>query len=97
MEFLVDIQVRWPVEGDPDLRDRLVRAEAARAAVLAQEGHIVRLWRVPGRWASVGIWRAEDATELHQALESLPFYPWLDITVRPLAVHPSDPVVGDLQ
>ena len=31
------------------------------------------------------------ASELHAALSSLPFYPWLEIQVTPLAVHPSDP------
>jgi muconolactone D-isomerase len=32
-----------------------------------------------------------DATVLHEALSSLPLYPWMDINVHPLAVHPNDP------
>jgi muconolactone delta-isomerase len=28
---------------------------------------------------------------LHQALSSLPLFPWLTVHVRPLAAHPNDP------
>jgi muconolactone D-isomerase len=91
MEFLVEIEVRWPPDGDPAERDRLIAAEGARARELVSDGRILRLWRVPGRWANVGLWAAADATELHTALASLPFFPWLHATVRPLARHPSDP------
>jgi muconolactone D-isomerase len=97
MEFLVDIEVRWPADGDPDRKTALIKAEAARAAELAAAGRLRRLWRVPGRWANVGLWEAADASALHEALASLPFYPWLDITVRPLAVHPSDPEKGPIR
>ena len=91
MEFLVRIDVKWPAGGEPQEKSRLIEAEAARAAELAASGVLRRLWRVPGRWANYGIWEARDATELHTALASLPFYPWLEIDVRPLADHPSDP------
>jgi muconolactone D-isomerase len=92
MEFLVRIDVKWPADGDAREKARLVEEEAARAAELAASGVLRRLWRVPGRWANYGLWEAKDATELHAALASLPFYPWLDIDVRLLAEHPSDPL-----
>lgn len=91
MEFLVRIEVCYPADGDETRKRDLISAERERAAELVQEGTIVRLWRIPGRWANVGVWYAEDATELHEALASLPFAPWLDVTVEPLANHPSDP------
>ena len=91
MEFLVRIEVNWPADGDEALRRSLVDREAARARELAAEGIIVRLWRVPGRWANIGLWRAKDASELHDAISSLPFLPWLDVGVEALARHPSDP------
>lgn len=91
MEFLVNIQVNWPPEGDPDAYEALVVAERQRGDELVKAGTIRRLWRVPGRNDNWGLWRAEDATKLHQALASLPFFPWLDITVHPLARHPTDP------
>lgn len=91
MEFLVAIDVRLPPDTDPARKAELVAAEAIRAKELSAVGTITRLWRIPGRWANVGIWRAEDATQLHEAISSLPLYPWLDVDVTPLAQHPSDP------
>lgn len=91
MEFLVHIEVGWPADGDPDELTRLVAAERERARELTAAGTIRRLWRVPGRRANWGVWEAPDATALHAALMSLPFYSWLSIEVHPLAAHPSDP------
>lgn len=92
MEFLVNIETEWPAEGDPDELARLTAAERARAQELVAEGRIRRLWRIPGRRANWGLWEADDATQLHEAVSSLPFYPWLSVEVYPLARHPSDPV-----
>lgn len=91
MEFLVRIEVGWPADGDPVERARLSGLEHARAEELAAACVIRRLWRIPGQRANWGIWEAADATELHDLLSSLPFWPWLSITVHPLAAHPSDP------
>jgi muconolactone D-isomerase len=91
MEFLVEIEVNWPVNGDPVLREKLILEESERAKELSKAGFIRHIWRVPGRWANVGIWEADNATDLHEALSSLPFFPWLNITVRPLASHPNSP------
>lgn len=91
MEFLVHIVVEWPPGGDPDEFARLGSAERARAVELAAEGHIRRLWRIPGRLANWGIWEAADATELHALISSLPLFPWVSAEVHPLAAHPSDP------
>jgi muconolactone D-isomerase len=96
MEFLVNIEIRWPADGDPAERDRIFQAELARGRELAEAGIMRRLWRVPGRWANWGVWEAEDATALHAAISSLPLWPWMDVTVHPLAVHPNDPRDMDL-
>lgn len=91
MEFLLEIKVEWPADGDPKERDKLVAAEAKRARELAAEGVIKRVWRIPGQWSNYGLWEAPDATALHQAIASLPFFPWLKVVVHPLAAHPNDP------
>ncbi len=91
MEFLVEIEVRWPPDGDPKRRDALIAAEAKRAKELAGAGIIKRVWRVPGEWKNVGLWEAPDATAVHEAITSLPFFPWLSVKVRPMAEHPNDP------
>jgi muconolactone D-isomerase len=91
MDFLVHIDVGLSPDFAQSRREDLIRAESARAKELVEQGVICRLWRIPGRWANVGIWSADDGTALHEALSSLPLYPWLDVRVTPLAHHPSDP------
>ncbi len=91
MEFLLHIEVTWPPDGDPEERDRRIAAEGVRARELAAEGIIKRVWRVPGQWANWGIWQAPDATAIHEAVQSLPMWPYLDVEVYPLADHPNDP------
>lgn len=93
MEFLVNIKLRWSDNMDPELKERIIREERAHAAELAKEGHLVRMWRTPGRFENWGLWRAADPTELHEIITGLPANPWMyDIDVRSLAKHPVDPL-----
>ena len=91
MEFIVHLQVNWPPENDPAELDRLVKAEHERAVELANAGILKRLWRIPGRRANWGLWEAPGPTELHAALSSLPFFPWIDAEVHAVGAHPNDP------
>lgn len=95
MEFLVQMAIELPVELDEHEQARLTRAEAARARELADDGRLRRLWRVPGQRANWGLWEAPDATALHEALTSLPLWPWARIEVHPTARHPNDPAAGE--
>jgi muconolactone D-isomerase len=88
MEFLVRIDVRLPSGLPDEARDDLAAAESARGRELKDAGSIVRIWRVPGRHANVGVWQAADASELHDLLLSLPLFRFMEIDVQPLAVHP---------
>ncbi|MCT1657726.1 muconolactone Delta-isomerase family protein [Brevibacterium luteolum] len=92
-EFLVNIRIVWPSDIDPDEVDRLSIAEREMAAERASEGHLVRMWRVPGRRENWGLWRASDATELHEILSALPVWPFMELSVHALAKHPVDPTV----
>jgi muconolactone delta-isomerase len=87
MDFLVHMEVTIRIESG----DELLEKEAARARQLAAAGILRRLWRVPGRRANWGIWVAATTDELHAALASLPLFPYMSITVHPLATHPNDP------
>lgn len=89
MEYLVYMDVG--AIGDAEVAATLIRKEAERSRELAAVGVIRRLWRVPGRRANWGIWVAATIDELHQAIASLPLYPYLTVTVHPLASHPNDP------
>ncbi len=88
VEFLVEIDIRLPPELGEDRRESLLKAEGARGAALAEAGTLRAIWRVPGRLANRGIWSAPDATALHEALVSLPLWPFMDVAVVPLARHP---------
>jgi muconolactone D-isomerase len=87
MEFLVQIQVTLPPGLSDAAREELMDREQARGRELKSEGVIRRMWRIPGRTANVGIWEAPDATALHEALSSLPMFPYIDARVTPLATH----------
>jgi muconolactone D-isomerase len=87
MEFLLSIEVRLPHDMAPEERDRLLAAERRRGGELAAAGTIRAIWRVPGRFANRAIWSAADATSLHEAITSLPLWPYLDVEVTPLGAH----------
>ena len=91
MNFLVNIEVSLPVEMPMDTRQEILAREAARSAELAQDGLLRHIWRIPGRFATWSLWSAPDATALHDGLTSLPLWPYMDVTVHPLADHPGDP------
>src|SRR2546428_6373695 len=94
MEFLVDFRVNVPT-GTPEseVRDR-EKAEALATAKLADEGHLVRLWRrtvTSGVRPIVGRFGAESEPELDSMIGALPLYEWLDVSVTPLKSHANDP------
>jgi muconolactone D-isomerase len=91
VQFLLHIEVTWPPDGDPEERELRILAERDRARELAEAGVIKRLWRIPGRWGNWGLWEAPDATVIHEAVTSLPMWPYLDVEIHPLADHPNDP------
>jgi muconolactone D-isomerase len=90
VEFLVRSENRLPAETPAERREELRAAERARAVELRAAGILKRLWRVPGRNATVGLYEAADPAELHEALMSLPMSPWLDVHVEALAQHPQE-------
>jgi muconolactone delta-isomerase len=89
MEFLVEFEVVVP-EGTPESEvEQRDRAEAAAAAKLAEDGHLVRVWRRRGK--AVGLYRADSETELDGLLAALPLADWMHVTVEALEPHPNDP------
>jgi len=97
LEYFVEMTTHVP-EGTPqesvdDIRTR----EAARAAELAAQGHLKRLWRpplAPGEWRTFGLFGADDASQLDELLASMPLHVWRTDAVTPLLPHPNDPVAS---
>jgi muconolactone D-isomerase len=90
MEFLVRTENLLPPDTPDETRERLRKAERQRAQQLRDAGILRRLWRVPGRNATVGLYEAHDPAQLHDALTSLPMWKWMDVTVEALATHPQE-------
>jgi muconolactone D-isomerase len=90
MDFLVTLRQDWAALREHPRLDELVTAERDAGRALVDDGTIVRIWRLPGQRANVGIWRAADATELHAKLGRLPLSRWLDAEVTALATHELD-------
>ncbi|MGV9934771.1 muconolactone Delta-isomerase family protein [Streptomyces olivaceoviridis] len=91
-EFLVELTTTVPEGTDPEEVSRRRADEAVRARELASEGRLVRLWRPVGELRSIGVWRADDETDLHEnVLGTLPLRPWMTAVVTALQSHPNDP------
>ena len=92
-EFLTGFTIAVP-EGTPDQTvDDTNAREANRAHEVAEQGHLVRLWMLPGEGHALGLWRAKDAADVQALLESLPLYGWMTVETTPLTQHPNDPAL----
>src|SRR5713101_5142357 len=97
MEFLVDFDVNVPAGATrSEIEDR-ESGEALATAKLAEEGHLVRIWKppvAPGETKALGLYRADSQTQLDGLLGALPLADWMSVTVTPLEPHPNDPANG---
>jgi muconolactone delta-isomerase len=94
VEFLTTFTIRIP-EGTPAGAVADTEAEEAdRARELAAEGHLERLWGLPGQRRALGLWRARDSAGMQAILASLPLDAWMSVQTTPLTPHPSDPLTS---
>jgi muconolactone D-isomerase len=89
MLYFVRMDVQVPHGLDPARFEALKAEEKARAQALLRAGKWQHLWRIAGRYANVSVFDVADHDELHAILSSLPLFPFMEITVTPLARHPS--------
>jgi muconolactone D-isomerase len=94
MEFLTTLITNVP-DGTSDATVEATRSrEAIRAAELAKQGHLLRLWKPPagpGEWRTLGLWSADGEDELKDILATLPLHVWMTVEITPLNPHPNDP------
>jgi muconolactone D-isomerase len=89
MLYHVRMDVRVPHDIDPARFDALKAEEKARAEALQREGSWRQLWRIAGEYANISVFDVPDHDALHAILASVPLFPFMAITVTPLARHPS--------
>src|SRR5580704_18063654 len=91
-EFLTTFTITIPagIPG-PAVQDAEA-GEADRARELAEQGHLSRLWKLPGTGRVLGLWQARNLAEMQTIVASLPRAPAMKTQITPLTPHPSDPV-----
>jgi len=85
----VRMDVRLPAGMDSSERADILAKEKAYSQELQRSGKWPHLWRIAGEYANVSIFDVADNDELHDLLSGLPLFPFMDLTVTPLATHPS--------
>jgi muconolactone delta-isomerase len=92
-EFLVTFTLAVP-PGTPGKTVHNTKAREAQAAhALIGQGHLLRLWALPGAGRTLGLYQARDAAQMETILASLPLAPWMSTDTVPLSPHPSDPAI----
>jgi muconolactone delta-isomerase len=93
-EFLTSFTITVPPGTPGPAVDDAEAREAGRARQLAKQGHLRRLWKLPGQRHALGLWRAQDAAQMQSIVESLPLNVWMTTEITPLTQHPSDPATS---
>jgi muconolactone D-isomerase len=90
MLFLVRMDVNLPADMPAEEAAAIKAVEKAYSQDLQQQGKWRHIWRVVGEYSNYSVFDAESNDELHNMLSGLPLFPYMDISVTPLAKHPSD-------
>ncbi|MGK3957555.1 muconolactone Delta-isomerase [Arthrobacter sp. R4] len=89
MLYLVKMDVDIPSHLSAADVETAKATEKARAQELQCDGRWVHLWRVVGRYSNYSVFDVDSNDDLHDILQTLPLYPYMQIEVTPLAQHPS--------
>lgn len=89
MLFKVEMDVKVPLDYDPDRFAALKQAEKERFQELQRAGTWRHIWRVVGHYSNVSIFDVASSSDLHDIMMSLPLYPFMDVRVTALCRHPS--------
>src|SRR5256884_9048901 len=94
MDYIVSMTTHVPAGTSEEDAENIRAREGPRARELADEGHLLRLWRPPlqpGEWRTVGLFAAADDIDPEKALASMPLRVWRTDEATPPAAHPNDP------
>jgi muconolactone D-isomerase len=89
MLYLVHMIVDIPDSLPAEEAARIKAEEKAYSQDLQRSGKWPHIWRVVGQYANYSVFDVESNEELHNLLSALPLFPYMQISVTPLATHPS--------
>ena len=89
MLYLVHMIVDIPDSLPAEEAARIKAEEKAYSQDLQRSGKRPHIWRVVGQYANYSVFDVESNEELHNLLSALPLFPYMQISVTPLATHPS--------
>ena len=89
MLYLVRMDVKIPHDLPADVAAEIKAREKAYSQQLQHDGRWPHIWRVVGEYANYSVFDVASNDELHELLQGLPMFPYMDIQVTPLARHPS--------
>ncbi|RSE60656.1 muconolactone Delta-isomerase [Alcaligenes faecalis] len=89
MLYLVHMIVDIPNSLPAEEAARIKAEEKAYSQDLQRSGKWPHIWRVVGQYANYSVFDVESNEELHNLLSALPLFPYMQISVTPLATHPS--------
>ncbi|MEZ7809608.1 MULTISPECIES: muconolactone Delta-isomerase [Alcaligenes] len=89
MLYLVHMIVDIPDSLPAEEAARIKAEEKAYSQDLQRSGKWSHIWRVVGQYANYSVFDVESNEELHNLLSALPLFPYMQISVTPLATHPS--------
>jgi muconolactone delta-isomerase len=90
-EFLATFVVAIPDGASRQAVEDAEAGDVASARELAGQGHLERLWAVPGQGHVLALYRAGDSAEMEAIVKSFPVHSWTMTEITPLTPHPSDP------
>ncbi len=90
MLFLVRMDVHIPHDLPADQANDIKAREKTYSQELQRDGRWPHIWRVVGEYANYSVFDVASNDELHQLLQGLPLFPFMKISVTPLARHPSE-------
>ena len=89
MLFQVRMDVNIPLDMPIEKANEIKAVEKVYSQDLQRQGKWRHIWRITGQYSNISIFDVENNEELHNILQGLPLYPYMNIEVMALNRHPS--------
>lgn len=89
MLFQVRMDVNIPLDMPVEKANEIKAVEKAYSQDLQRQGKWRHIWRITGQYSNISIFDVESNEVLHNILQGLPLYPYMNIEVLALNRHPS--------